>query len=354
MSVAESEQTAEQVASPAELSGISPELAEAAGDKYMHLLEPEPEDADVSRETQQDEVAEDTDNQPKSEEQEGQEEEQQDEEQLEQIGDKFQLKVKGQTIEVGIEELKALAQKGMRFTQKTQELSESSKLGLQLKQANGGDKQAQAAIIKQWAANGDLDDLIDSLDGVEAKIDTSKLEEDEMFQIGLDRAFDGVDRNSSEFSNNIRVIESEAKGFLPDDVYNAIVNNPDNLKTFYDMVEDGSFIKAKNIMSVRLATMNPSELSALMSNAAAFGEMYDKIWESVKFEGSSTQKTTNGNSEKTTQRQTSASASSSDEPPSTLSGTRREAQAQSEGQTDYMKDDDAFNKLYSRIKRQGF
>ena len=120
------------------------------------------------------------------------------------------------------------------------------------------------------------------------------------------------------------------------------------------MVEDGSFIKAKNIMSVRLATMNPSELSALMSNAAAFGEMYDKIWESVKFEGSSTQKTTNGNSEGTTQRQTSASASSSDEPPSTLSGTRREAQAQSDGQVDYMSDDDAYRKLYSRIKRQGF
>jgi len=349
MSEADTEQAAEQVASPAETAGVSPELAAVAGadPKYASILEDMAKEngAEVPRETPEEnsEISEETPQDPPNE---GENSE------IEQEGEKHKLKVKGQEIDVTLDEMIALAQKGMRFTQKSQELSAQAKLGLQLELANKGDKAAQKAILQQWNANGqDMDDLVDSLEGVEAKIDTAKLEEEAIYQMKLDQAFEGVNRNSSEFNDVLGVIESEAKGFLPQDLYAKIVDDPANLRQLHDMVADGSFMQAKNIMSVRLASMNPSEQAAIMSNPKQFGEMFDSLWESVASQGSSNQANTQTPTETQTQTQAKQTASPAEEPPSTLSGTKREAQVSTDGDVDFFKDDDAFKKLYRQIKK---
>ena len=349
MSEADTEQAAEQVASPAETAGVSPELAAVAGEQYSHILEDMSKennpDGDVPRETQPEEGSENAEETPENV------ESQENSENAD--GDKFSLKVKGQTMEVTLEEMTALAQKGMRFTQKSQELSDSSKMGLKLKAANGGDKAAQKAILQQWAANGDLDDLVDGLEGVDAKVDTSALEQEEVYQMRLDQAFEGINRKSSEFGDTIGMIESEAKGFLPDDLYSAIVDDPGNLRQMYDMVADGSFEQTKNIMSVRLAAMNPSDQAAIMSNPKQFGEMFDSLWEGLKSSGSSNQATTQTPTETQTQTQAQPTASPAEEPPSMLSGTKREAPVSTDGDVDFFKDDKAYNTLLKRIK-QGY
>lgn len=351
MSEADTEQAVEQVASPAETAGVSPELAAVAGadPRYASILEDMAKEngAEVPRETPEanNEITEETPTEPTEE---GENTE------IAEEGDKYKLKVKGQEIDVTMDELVALAQKGTRFTQKSQELSSQAKMGLQLELANKGDKAAQKAILEQWNANGqDLDDLVDSLEGVEAKIDTSALEEEALYQQELEQAFDGVDRKSSEFSDVLGVIESEAKGFLPQDLYAKIVDNPANLRQMYDMVSDGSFLQAKNIMSVRLAGMNPSDQATIMSNPKQFGEMFDALWASVASPGSSNQENIQTPTETKTQTQTQQTASPTEEPPSTLSGTKREAQVSTDGDVDFFTDDDAFNKKYRQIK-QGY
>ena len=350
MSEADTEQAADQVASPAETAGISPELAAVVGDQYSHILEDMSKEnnpkADVSRETETTENSEVAEEMPENAESEENSEN----------ADPFQvkaIKVKGQEIQVTPEEYHALAQKGMRFTQKTQELSKHAKMGLSLEKANGGDKAAQKAILEQWASSGDIDDLVDGLEGVEGNIDTSAEEKEIMYQMKLDSAFEGINRKSSEFGDTIGMIESEAKGFLPDDLYSVIVDDPGNLRQLYDMVADGSFEQTKNIMSVRLAAMNPSDQAAIMSNPTQFGEMFDSLWESLKSSGSSNQQTTQTPTEKQTQTQAQQTASPAEEPPSMLSGTKREAQVSTDGDVDFFKNDKAYRALLRKIK-QGY
>jgi len=326
MSEVDTEQATEQVASPAEGAGVSPELAAVAGE-YSHILDDMAKDngAEVPQEASQDESTEVT---------EPIEEGEATEEAVDE-NKPFSLKVKGQTIDVSEAEMLALAQKGMRFTQKSQELSQSNKMGLQLQQANKGDKAAQKAILEQWQANGDLDDLVDSLEGVEAKLDTSELENEALYQIGLDNAFEGIDRNSAEFGNNLGVIESEAKGFLPDELYSKIVDSPADLRVLHDMVADGSFLKAKNMMSVQLATKSPAEQAAILSNPKQFGEVFDALWDGVTSTGSASQQSNQAPAETQVQTPATQTASPSDEPPSALSSTKREAQVTTGGDVDF-------------------
>ena len=344
MSEEGTETAPEQVASPAEQAGLSPALAAHLGEEHSGTLESMIAD-EPAQEEPTEEVIEPT------EEVQGESTEEAPAEQSEEKP--FTLKVKGQDISVSEKELIALAQKGQRFTQKSQELSEEAKLGLQYKQAQSGDKEAMRAILDGFVGQAglqDLDSLIDSLENVKGNIDTSKLEAEAQDKQDMDRAFEGVNRKSPEFSSNLDFIETEAKNYLPQDLYSKIIANPDNLKQLYDMVDDGSFQETMNLMQVRLAGQGSAAESAVMSNQEKFGEMFDSIWDGVvAIRSSSAEHSPSPNAEQT---QTQAQpASSVDEPPVMASGTRRTAQADSSGEVDYFNDDEAYRKRVERVTR---
>jgi len=343
MSEADTEQAVAPVASPAETAGISPELAEAAGGEYAHIIEGMAEE-NVPRETSEEgsESAEET---PADTPEEGSES-------AEERSNEYDLKVKGRAVEVNtMEELKALAQKGMRFTQKTQELSEHAKLGLQLQLAQEGDKAAQKAILNSWTGSGDMDDLVDSLEGVEGKIDTSALEQAETDKIQMQAAFDGIDISSDEFGKNSGIIYGAVKEFFPEAVFSEVDNNPSNLRKVYDLVDSGEFQTTKDKMVVQMSTMEPAEQSAIMSNPEKFAAMFDAVHDGLASSGSSTTESNQAQVQATTQVQAEPVASPAEEPPSTLSGTKREVTADSTGDVDFSKDDDAYYALLNKIKK---
>ena len=343
MSEAETEQAVAPVASPAEEAGISPELAEAAGGEYAHIIEDMAQE-NVPRETSEEntENAEETPENAEIDENTENAEE----------GKTWDLKVKGRTTSGVTEaEMIALAQKGMRFTQKTQELSESAKLGLQLQLAKDGDKGARKAILDSWAGDGDIDDLVDSLENVEGKMDTSGLEQAESDRIQMQTAFDGIDISSPEFETNSGTIYGAVKEFFPEAVFSEIDNNPSSLRKVYDLVDSGEFQATHDRMVVQMSTMEPSEQSAIMSNPEKFAAMFDAVHEGLASGVSSAPESNQAQVQATAQVQAEPAASPVEEPPSTLSGTKREVTAGATGDVDFSKDDDAYYAKLKQIKK---
>lgn len=350
MSETDTEQAVEQVASPAEVSGVSPELAAVAEGKYAHIMEDMAEEngLDVPRET-----SDVTEGSESTEETAETVESEESSESAEESDEKtWDLKVKGRTTSgVKEAELIALAQKGLRFTQKTQELSEHAKLGMQLQLAKDGDKAAQKAILNEWAKSGDLDDLVDSLENVEGKIDTSAIEQAELDRMQMQSAFDGVDLNSADFNKNSEIIYGELKEFFPEAVFSEIDNNPSSLRKIYDLVDSGDFQKTHDTMVVQMSTMEPSEQSAIMSNPAKFAEMFDTIHGSLTSGASSNTQNTQAQVPVQAQEQAQPAASPVEEPPSMLSGTKREVTAGATGDVDFTTDDKAYYALLNKIKK---